>query len=401
MFAHASRERIQIHERGATYPGRCILVTLVGILAALPLSLIAKEDPLVIGAVYNLHGFQANLDLPSSRGARLAVADANRSGGLLGRRVELAVVDGVSRPKVIAVKTAALLKRFPDLPALIGLSDTDMVLAAAPVAADARLVFLTSGATSPLLPQQVPEFLFLACFGDNVQAAAAAESAWQDLEARSAAVLYADADTYTNLLQGYFVTRFTELGGVVGPIRAYTAGALDGLADGLLDVDLVFLASASAEEALNIIRLLRSAGVDAPVFGGDGYDSEELWQQAEVQDVYFTTHAYLGADSVDPLVQEFRAAYAAAYNSAEPDAFAALGFDTARLIMEAIRAAGTTTPGAVRQALAETRAFRGVTGTIGYPAGSAIPLKSVTILRVVPGGTELFRQLQPAGVPVP
>ncbi len=88
--------------------------------------------------------------------------EVNQNGGLLGRPVKLAVVDGVSKPKVIAHKTEALLKRFPDMPALMGLSDTDMVLAAAPAAAAGNRLFLTSGATSPLLPEQVPEYLFLA-----------------------------------------------------------------------------------------------------------------------------------------------------------------------------------------------------------------------------------------------
>jgi branched-chain amino acid transport system substrate-binding protein len=377
------------------------LLCLVCLMAPTASGLAAQDKPIVIGAVYNLHGFQANLDIPSSEGARLAVEQANRDGGLLGRTVELAVADGLSKPRVIARKTAALLKRYKDMPGLLGLSDTDMVLAAAPVAARSRRLFLTSGATSPRLPQQVPDYLYLACFGDNVQAAAAAETAWYELDARTVAVLYAVENTYTDLLQGYFRARFTGLGGTVSPVRAYTPGRLDDIAAGLGSVDLVFLATGSADEAAEIIQRLRAAGVTAPVFGGDSYDSEELWQRhPALQDVYYTTHAYLGEDNPDPVVQGFRQAFLAAYGS-QPDAFAALGYDAARLLMSAIRQAGSTDPEAVLQALGDIHEFTGVTGTLRYPQGGHIPVKSVTVLQTGDGATALFRVLVPGQVPAP
>jgi branched-chain amino acid transport system substrate-binding protein len=361
----------------------------------------AEDRPIVIGSVYNLHGYQANLDIPSSQGAQLAVDETDASGGILGRHVELALVDGLSKPKVIRAKTRALLRRYADMPALIGLSDTDMVLAAAPVAADAHRVFLTSGATSPRLPEQVPQYLFLACFGDNVQAAAAAESAYSDLGSRKVAILYAADNTYTMLLQQYFATRFGQLGGEALFARSYASTAQDGLTDDLADADLVFLATGSADDSLSIIERIRAAGVAVPIFGGDSYDSEQLWQEhPDVYDVYFTTHAYLGADNAAPVVQRFRQSYVAAYD-VEPDAFAALGYDAARLLIKAIEAAGSTDPALVREALAEVREFEGVTGSMSYAPNSRIPVKEVTVLRIRQGTVELFRQFTPAEVPEP
>ncbi len=378
-----------------------VLICLGGLLVPGSSGLAARNEPVVIGAVYNLHGFQADLDIPATRGARLAVEQVNQEGGLLGRLVKLTVIDGLSKPRVITHRTAALLKRFPDLPAVMGLSDTDMVLASAPLVAASQRVFLTSGATSPLLPLQVPDYLYLACFGDNVQAAAAAETAWQDLGARSVGVLFEADDTYTDLLQGYFRSRFTALGGTVGPVRTYTPGQFAGLADGLAAVDLVYLATGSAADAAEIIRLLRAAGVSAPVMGGDSYDSEELWQQhPDIDDVYFTTHAYLGADNPDPVVQTFRRAYADAYGH-DPDAFAALGYDTARLLMAAIDSAGSTDPATVRQALGNISGFTGVTGTIRYAQDSRIPAKSASVIQITGGNTALFRVLVPDQVPAP
>lgn len=240
----------------------------------------ANNKPLIIGTIYNLHGKQSNLGIPSAQGAHLAVAEINRDGGgsLQQRSVKLTLVDGLSEPKEITRKTTDLLQRFPDISAFLGLSDPNMVLAAAPVAANSGQLFITSGATSPKLPSQVPEYLFLACFGDNVQAAAAAESAWNDLKVRNVAVIYDKTHTYTRLLQGYFRTRFTELGGKVGIIRPFTLDQLDGITDGLNDVDMVFLATETADSALIIIKQLRATDISIPIFGGDAYDSEQLWQ---------------------------------------------------------------------------------------------------------------------------
>ena len=356
---------------------------------------------MVLGAVYNLTGSQAELDIASSRGARLAVDEANRDGGVLGRPVRLVLEDGESRPEVIAARTAAALAGAPSMSALFGLSDTDMVLAAAPVAAKQRRLFLTSGATSPLLPAEVPEYLFLACFGDNVQAAAAAEWAYHDLGARTVSVLFNANSSYTRLLHGYFQTRFTELGGRLVSVESYTPGDIGSAVGRLGKADIVFVA-AVPEDVVEAVRLLRSAGIAVPIVGGDGFDLRDGWRDhPDIGRVFFTTHAYLGADNPDPRVTAFRDAYIAAYPGSVPDAFAALGYDAARLLIAAVAAAGSPDPQAVREALAGIRRFEGDTGTIGYPPGSRIPTKSVTILEIDNGRRTLVRTLSPTSVPPP
>ena len=203
------------------------------------------DEPLLLGAVYNSSGVQAGLDVPSSQGARLAVAQVNQNGGVLGRRVLLEIRDGQSKAEIVKHKTAELLGLSPEPVALFGLSDTDLVLAAAPLAAQSKRVFLTSGATSPKLPTQVPDYLFLACFGDNVQASAAAEWAFKDRTAAKAVVLYDSSRTYTKLLQQYFQSRFLQLGGNVVAHRSFTSADLVESIDELPDADLIFLAAES------------------------------------------------------------------------------------------------------------------------------------------------------------
>jgi branched-chain amino acid transport system substrate-binding protein len=361
----------------------------------------AAERPVIIGAMYNVTGGQADLDVPSSRGAQLAVDEANKAGGVLGRPVKLMLVDGQTKPNVIARETVRLFKREPAVAGLIGFSDTDMVLAAAPIAAKSKRVFLTSGATSPLLPHDVPRYLFLACFGDNVQAAAGAEWAVKTLKARSAVVLYRQTSSYARLLYGYFQARFKQLGGKVLAVRAYTPATIKAAVKGLPPADLVYLA-AQPDDVAAAISALRGAGIAAPILGGDGLDIGAAWQQiVQADKIYFTTHAYLGADNPDARVRAFRAAYAKAYPDKEADAFSALGYDTARLLMAAIASAGSTKPQAVRKALAATSGFAGVTGTISYRGGSRIPAKSVSIISVMHGRQSLAASVLPEKIPPP
>jgi len=366
-------------------------------------SVIADESlPIEIGAVYNLSGSQAELDIPSSKGAFLAVEQMNRKGGVLERPVRLLMVDGESDVKLVIKKTVELFEKRPSVSALMGLSDTDMVLASAPVAAGKRRIFLTSGATSPKLPLQVPEYLFLACFGDNVQAAAGAQWAYQYLSSRTAAILFNSSQSYTRLLQKYFQTRFQELGGRIVSRESYTPDTMSQSIRRLSStVDLIFF-SAMPEEAPGGVALLRQMGFSAPILGGDSFDSEDLWQKhKELDNVFFTTHAYLGPDNPDPQVAAFREAYVRAYPGTMPNAFAALGYDAARLIMEAVVEAGSSDPDDVRRALSGIRRFQGVTGTISYPAGNRIPAKSVTILQIEQGQRRLISKVLPARVPPP
>lgn len=357
--------------------------------------------PVEVGAVYNVTGPLAELGIPSLRGARLAVAEINRQGGVLGRRINLVVAEGDSTLETIRARTAELLEKAPSVVALMGLSDTDMVLAAAPLAAKSRRLFVTSGATSPRLPKQVPDYLFLACFGDNVQAAAAAEWAYESLSARSAVVLFNASMSYTRLLKDYFKSRFEQLGGHVSAVRSYRLDDLDGAIADLPQADMIFL-SAGPEEAVRLSALLRKTGTTVPIVGGDGFDLEGAWRDhPTLAGIYFTTHAYLGADNPDPAIAAFRTAYLTAYPGDTPEAFAALGYDAARLVIAAIAATGSTDPATVRARFAGTKDFQGVTGSISYAAGSAIPRKSVSIIRIEGGRRHLVRQMVPAVIPPP
>ncbi|MCX6374016.1 MAG: ABC transporter substrate-binding protein [Actinobacteria bacterium] len=373
-----------------------------------------SPEPIHIGAIYNLAGSQAALDGPSLDGARLAVDRINAAGGLLGRRVELMERDGQTDAALIRydAESLAALK----VTAMIGLSDTDQVLAAAPIAARAGIPFVTSGATSPRLPARVPDWLFLACFGDNVQAAAGAEFAADWLGARTAAVLFDTDMDYARLLQRYFGQAFRAQGGKVVLRAGFHSGEHDvakllaplagegGDESDHVDTasaELLFVA-ASPDDAGPLVRRLRAAGYRQPIMGGDSFDSGKLIEAARKTGggVYFTTHAAFGLAHSTAAMRRFTTWYRSAYGRPPENAFAGLGFDAVNLVAGAIRRAKSADPRKVRDALLETRGFSGVSGGLSYAGGSLVPRKAVSVI-LVDNKAELAAQITPSFVPAP
>ena len=360
-----------------------------------------KNETVNIGAIYNLTGGLSSLGVPSSEGAALAVEALNERGGILGREVNLVLVDGETNPDVISEKTQELIEATENMPVIIGLTGTDTALAAARVAAGNKRVFITSGATSPLLPTDVPEYLFLACYGDNVQAAVAAEWAISELKAKTVAVLYKSDMTYTKLIRKYFEEVFKEKGGDVVLSQGYTADSLNDVAAGLPDADLIYFA-ASPDDVIPGITAIRGTGYTGPIASGDGFDIDENWGKLPTEDnAFFTTHADVSASNTNSQMNAFRKAYASKYPDQEPSAFSALAYDAVMLMAEATEKAGSLDAEAIREALSTLQDYQGLTGTISYKNGSRIPVKSVALFKVEDGKEVFVREITPDSVPAP
>ncbi len=132
------------------------------------------------------------------------------------------------------------------------------------------------------------------------------------------------------------MNRFTELGGEISNARSVDPQASQADVPDLGDSDLVYLSLETAEDAVRWIPQIRQAGYEGPILGGDGYDASSVWaEHADIANVFFTTHVYLGADSSNPRVSAFLAAYSTAYPGDPVSAFAALGYDAVGLIATA------------------------------------------------------------------
>lgn len=360
-----------------------------------------------IGMLYNMTGAQASLDAPSANGATLAAKELNAAGGVLGKQIQLVAFDGKTDAATIGT-AATQLAQTDKVVAMFGFSDSDMVMAAAPTAAKAKLVFVTSGATSPKLPDQVPDYLYLACFGDNVQAAAGAEYAVDSLKAKTVYLLIDKGMEYTLLLGKYFKERFVEMGGSVVMEDNYQTGDKDfsaqitKLKGQKAKPDLLFISS-GPDDIGSIVKQFRDAGVKAPIMGGDGYDTPLLAQVAGKgsDNVYFTTHSLMDEALGTDAVKKFIAGYKAEFKGPPENAFAGLGYDTVKLLADAIRRAGSADPKAIRTALQATKDLAGVTGAISYQAGSRIPQKGVAVILIKDGRFTLAQELVPQKVPAP
>lgn len=360
-------------------------------------------DPVVIGCVYNLTGDYASIDNPARDGSLLAAKELSAAGGILGRPVTLQVYDGKSDLTEISNVTRLLIEE-DQVPVLVGLTDTSYFQAAGQLAQEAGLPMIDIGGTAPIITA-IGDFIFMLPFGDNVQAAVAAEYAGEQ-GYRTCAILKDDQSDYTLFLAQYFQDRFTmeDIGGEVVAESSYAAqdtdfsGQLTEFANLDPQPDFLFI-SAGPNEIGTIVRQVRDNGIELPIIGGDGYDTPLLLELAgeAAEGTVFTTHEGIYGES--ELGSIFNSAYEAEYGTPPPAVFSALGYDGIKLMADAINRAGSLDGAAVRDALAATTGFQGVTGTISYDPGVRIPNKSVALIQVEGGVFTLLEIGLPAVVP--
>ena len=361
---------------------------------------------ITIGGGFALTGDESALDLPAANGAKLAVKEINASGGLLGKQINFIVHDSQYKMDVTA-QTAKQFVEQDKVPLFIGYTDTDSVLAAGPTFQNAKIPFITVGATSPKIPSQVGDMMFLACFGDNVQAAAGAEFA-ADKFGKNAYFLWDKGVEYTTLLGQYFKDRFTELGGTILLEDSYDDKATDFSAQitkikALTTKPDFYYVAAMPYNVGPLVKQFRDAGIDGPIVGGDGYDTPDLISVAgdAANNVFFSTHALMDATGGTDGIKKFIAAYKTEYGHDPENAFAALGYDTVYLLADAVKRANGTDSAAVKKALEETKDFKGITGAITFGADVHVPQKGVTIIDVEGGKFTLGAEVVPQKVPAP
>ena len=363
-------------------------------------------DTIKIGGGFALTGAESSLDLPAANGAKLAVKEINAAGGVLGKQIDLIIHDS----KYDMPTTAQTAKQFVEedkVQAMIGYTDTDSVIASGPTMQAAGIPFITAGATSPRIPDQVGNVMFLACFGDNVQAAAGAEFALGKF-GKNAYLLIDKGVEYTTLLGAYFKARFVEAGGTIVLEDTYADDATDfsgqiAKMKTLSPQPDFFYIAAMPYNVGPLVKQMRDAGIDGPVVGGDGYDTPDLVSVAgaAAENVFFSTHALMDSTGGTDGIKKFIAAYKAEYGHDPENAFAALGYDTVYLLVDAIKRAGSMDSAGLLTAIGATKDFPGITGAITFADGAHVPQKGVTIIEVKDGKFTLAAEVVPEKVPAP
>lgn len=364
------------------------------------------DDKVRIGAFMSLTGDTGQYGISASNGMLMAVEEANAKGGVGGRRVELIVQDTRSD----AGETVGVVHRLIEearVHALLGEVVSSRSLAAAPIAQQARVPMLTPSSTS-IEVTRIGDYIFRSCYTDQFQGAAIARFAAQGLQARRGAMLLDREQQYSMQLAQFIHEAFVAHGGEVVAEEVYQAGAAD-FTPQLLEIsraqpDVIFVPGYYLEAGL----LARQAGeleLNVPLVGGDGWDSPRLFEIGgrALEGDFFSSH--YSADDTDPLVSKFVEDYRRLFNMT-PDAFAATAYDAARILLDAISRAGSLERAAIRDALAATKDFPGVTGSVTFDAARNA-VKSIVIIRIDENGKHAVRerltpeQVAPPATPTP
>jgi branched-chain amino acid transport system substrate-binding protein len=356
-------------------------------------SAIAQET-IKIGEFGSLTGDNASFGISQNNGVQMAVEEINAGGGVLGKKIDLTVEDNMTKQGETTTITRKLISQ-DHVVAIIGEVASSKTLEAAPIAQAAKIPLLATAATNPKVTQ-TGDYIFRVCFTDDFQAVVIARFVLEKLKEKNIAFMTDVKQDYsvglTNIAKDYF----SKNGGNVVKEQSYSSGDKDFRAQ-LTDIksanpDVIIITGYYPEASL-IAKQARQFGIKATLVGGDGWDGSSLIPVGgkAIEGAYFSNH--FSTEDNSPLVQDFVKKYKAKYN-AVPDAFAALGYDAAKLLADAIKRAGSTDSEKIRAAIQDTEGFPGVSGkiTIGKDRNA---VKSAVILTIKDGALKYAETIEP------
>ncbi len=323
-----------------------------------------KEDVIKVGEFGSLTGLTATFGINTDRGIKMAVEKINQEGGLLGKKVVVIVEDDQGKPEEAATAVTKLVNQDKVI-AVLGEVASSRSLAGAPICQQAKVPMITPSSTNPKVTQ-VGDFIFRVCFIDPFQGEVMAKFAYNTLKIKRAAILRDIKNDYSVGLADYFKDIFTKLGGQIVADESYSEGDIDFRAQ-LTSVktknpETIFVPGYYTEVGL-LVRQARDLGFKIPIIGGDGWDSPKLVEIGgkALNGCYYSNH--YSPEDTSQVIQNFVKEFQAKYNEI-PDAMAPLGYDAAMILFEAIKKAGTTDGAKVREIIAQTQDFPGITGKI-------------------------------------
>jgi len=328
-----------------------------------------NHSTIKIGYFGDLTGPTFNFGQSAINGVLMAASEINQNGGINGRQIDVVIEDDKGSPEEAARLTAKLIDQ-DKVVAIIAGGTSGNSRAAAPKAQSSHIPFISPSSTDPAVTQ-VGSYIFRACFVDSFQGEVMARFAVNTLKAQKAAVLYDFNSPYGRGLTQYFELSIGKLGGRIVSEQSYMQGDPD--FKGQLSTikaaepDVIYIPGYYGDVAL-IAKQARLIGLTQPLLGGDGWDAPELWQLGgdALNGAYISTHYSI--DNPSPAIQSFVEQYKQRYGNLLPDAHAALAYDAARLLFDALTRIGSTDPDKLREALAQTKNFAGVTGVISMDA---------------------------------
>jgi branched-chain amino acid transport system substrate-binding protein len=354
----------------------------------------AGNDTIKVGEFASLTGSEATFGQSSHKGTQLAIDDINTVGGVLGKKIELLTEDNQSQAGQSATVVRKLISS-DGVAAILGEVASSRSLEAAPICQENKIPMISPSSTNPRVTE-TGDYIFRVCFIDPFQGTVMANFAHNTLKLQNVAVLSDVKSDYSLGLAKFFKEGFVAAGGKIIADENYSGGDKDFNAQltaiKAANPDGIFVPGYYTEVGLIALQA-RQLGITVPLFGGDGWESSSLVSigGTALEGDYFSTH--FSPEDTSPAVQNFVKAFKTKYNET-PDAMAALGYDSAMMLADAIKKAGATDGAKIRDALAAEKNFPGVTGNITMDANRNAS-KPAVILTIKNGQFKYVQTVQP------
>lgn len=353
----------------------------------------AQREPLV-GVFLSLSGPTADFGITTRNGIELAVEEINRGGGLNGTPMKILVEDTRGKSDESRTAVTKLIEQNRVI-ALLGEVASSNSLAAAPVAQARKVPMITPSSTNPQVTAQ-GDFIFRVCFIDPFQGYVMAKFARENLKAQTAAILWDNSQDYSKGLAEVFKREFPRMGGRIVQDVTYASSDVD-FSSQLTRIrsarpDVIYIPGYYSEVSL-IARKARELGITVPLLGSDGWTSPTLLERAggALEGCYYSDHYSLESDK--PVVRKFVESFRQKYGH-DPNSLAALGYDATWILADAIKRAGSFDPVKMRDAIAGTKDFPGVTGKITINE-ERNAVKSAVVLQIKDNKISYFTTIDP------
>jgi branched-chain amino acid transport system substrate-binding protein len=353
-----------------------------------------EGDTIKIGEVGSMTGSEATFGTSTHNGIVLAFEKLNAAGGIKGKKLTLVSLDNQGKSDEAATAAEKLISQDKVL-ALLGEVASSRSLAMAPIAQKSKVPMITPSSTNPRVTE-TGDYVFRVCFIDPFQGSVMSKFAAETLKAKKVAILRDVKSDYSVGLSEVFTKEFKKAGGEILVDTSYSSGDMDFksqlTAIRAKNPDAIYVPGYYTEVGL-IARQARELGIKAPLMGGDGWDSPKLKEIAgkAIDGSYFSNH-YSEEDTSEP-VRNFIAEYKAKYGEV-PNGLAAMGYDAANVLADSLNRAKSFASADLRDAIAATKDFPGVTGIITLNAKRDVE-KAAVVLKVADGKFKYVSTVKP------
>lgn len=356
----------------------------------------ANGGEILVGEYGSLTGAQATFGQSTHNGIMMAMDEINAAGGIANRKIKVLTEDDQSKQEEAANAVTKLISQN-SVVAVLGEVASSASIAAAPICQSNKIPMITPSSTNAAVTQK-GDFIFRMCFIDNYQGPVMARFGYENLKARRGAILTDVKNDYSTGLTSVIEETFTKAGGKIVAKQSYSNGDSD------FHSQLTAIRAAKPEviwvpgyytDAGQIASQARDLGITVPFIGGDGWESPKLLEIGgkALDGCYYANHYFSG--DPDPAVGDFVRRYKDRFGQT-PDALAALGYDAARVLADAIKRAGKTDGTALRDAIASTKDFQGVTGKITLGPDRNPIGKKIVIIAIKNGQLLLNTSIDPS-----